>query len=160
MIAGAGSLAAVMAAAAITARLNAQDLARCRAAERFLVEQAGMTAVSSPDTLADWRTRKTVAGCRVTAAALTSRTLAAEAATFYHRLRSAGWTRTPDPRDAPNESSLRFRLGETDCLFSFYSGTTLATREEIQVNNAMVPRPGEARYNLLVVCVPAMDAVP
>ena len=135
-----------------------QEEHRCRAAERFLVEQVGMTAIAGADTINDWRSRKIIPGCRITAAGLTARRLADEAALFYERLRAAGWTRTPDPRDAPNEASLRFRLAGTDCLFNFYSGTTLATEAEIEVNNAVVPGRGQQRYNVLVLCVPAMDA--
>jgi hypothetical protein len=137
-----------------------QEEPRCRAAERFLVERVGMTAIVEADTIDDWRTRKLLPGCRVTAAGVTSRSLGDEAALFYDRLRDAGWTRTPDPRDAPNESSLRFRLAGTDCLFNIYSGTTLATDAEIRVNNAIVPARGQQRYNVLVLCVPAMDAAP
>lgn len=133
---------------------------QCRAAERFLVEQAGLTAVTTADTIDDWRTRKKVPGCRVTAAGLTSRALADVAATFYDRLRAAGWTRTPDPRDAPNEASLRFRRNRTDCLFNFYSGTSVGTLAEIEVNSAVVPGSGQVRYNVLVLCMPAMDAAP
>ena len=137
-----------------------QEEHRCRAAERFLVEQVGMTAIAGADTINDWRSRKIIPGCRITAAGLTARRLADETALFYERLRAAGWTRTPDPRDAPNEASLRFRLAGTDCLFNFYSGTTLATEAEIAVNNAVAPGRGQQRYNVLVLCIPAMDAAP
>ena len=137
-----------------------QAEALCRGAERFLVERVGMTAISGADTIDDWRTGKTVAGCRVTSAGLTSRPSADEAALLYQRLRAAGWTRTPDPRDAPNEASLRFRMGRTDCLFNFYTGGLLATQAEMEVNNAVVPGRGQMRYNVVVLCVPAMDAVP
>jgi hypothetical protein len=119
-----------------------------------------MVAKVEADTIDDWRTRKLVPGCRVTAAGVTPRGPAEEAALLYERLRAAGWTRTPDPRDAPNEASLRFRLGGTDCLFNFYTGTTLATQAEIEVNNAVVPRPGQQRYNVLVLCMPAINAAP
>lgn len=150
----------VFGVAALAPVAKAQEEQRCQAAERFLAEQAGMTAITSADTIDDWRTRKIVAGCRVTAAGLTSRGLGDEATLFYDRLRAAGWTRTPHPRDAPNEASLRFRRDGTDCLFSFYAGTTLGTAAETQVNNAVVPSRGRERYNLLVLCVPAMDAAP
>ena len=99
-------------------------------------------------------------GCRVAAAGLTSRELGEEATLFYERLRAVGWTRTPDPRDAPNEASLRFRLDGTDCLFNFYTGGILGTEDEIEVNSAVVPNPGELRYNFLVLCMPVMDAAP
>ncbi len=140
--------------------VEAQEETRCRAAERFLVERVGMTAIVQADTIADWRTRRTIPGCRVTAAGLTTRALADEAASLYERLRAAGWTRTPDPRDAPNEASLRFRLGRNDCLFNFYAGTMLGTQAEIEVSNALAPRPGEQRFNVLVLCVPAINAAP
>ena len=149
-------LAAMLIGAAVWALpVEPQEEARCGAAERFLVEQAGMSAVTTADTIDDWRTRKKVPGCRVTAAGLTSRALAEEAAAFYDRLRAAGWTRTPDPRDAPNEASLRFRQDRTDCLFNFYTGTLLGTAAEIEVSNAVVPGYGQVRYNVLVLCMPA-----
>ncbi|HXV87243.1 MAG TPA: hypothetical protein VD793_11110 [Gemmatimonadales bacterium] len=138
----------------------AQELERCGPVERFLVEQAGMIARTTPDTLDDWRTRRRLPGCRITAAALTSRAARDEAALFYERLRAAGWSRTPDPRDAPNEASLRFRLGRTDCLFNFYPGGLLGTEAELEVNNAVVPSDGRQRYNVLVLCVAALDAAP
>ena len=138
----------------------AQEEQRCQAAEHFLVEVVGMTAVSSPDTIDDWRTQQMVPGCRVMAAGLTSRDFGDEATLFYERLRAVGWTRTPDPRDSPNEASLRFRQDRTDCLFSFYTGGILGTEDEIEVNTAVVPSPGEQRYNFLVVCMPAMEAAP
>jgi hypothetical protein len=101
-----------------------------------------------------------VPGCRVTAAGLTQLAMNDEAERFYDRLRAAGWTRTPDPRDAPGEASLRFRLGETDCLFNFYEGILLFTEDELEVSTLKVPGPSEARYNVLVMCKPAMEAAP
>lgn len=159
---GRNGFTAVLIGAAVCVSLGveAQHEGQCRTAERFLVEQAGLTAVTTADTIDDWRTRQKVPGCRVTAAGRTSRALAAEAAAFYDRLRAAGWTRTPDPRDAPNEASLRFRRDRTDCLFNFYSGVSLGTAAEIEVNSAVVPGYGQVRYNLLVLCIPAMDAAP
>ena len=77
---------------------------------------------------------------------------------FYEKVRGAGWTRTPDPRDSPNEASLRFRLGETDCLFNVYQGILLGTDSEIEVTNAVETRPGDELYHVLVLCVPAMEA--
>ena len=151
---------AVLINAAVWAPAEAQEEQRCLAAEHFLVEVVGMTAVSRPDTIDDWRSRKIVPGCRVTAAGITSRGLAEEATLFYERLRAVGWTRTPDPRDAPNESSLRFRQDGTDCLFNFYTGGILGTEDEIEVNTAVVPNLGERRYNFLVLCMPEMEAAP
>lgn len=137
------------------------DTALCLNAERFLVAEVGMTTITEPDTLDDWRTRKTVAGCRVTAAGVTTRTFAAEARLFFERLRAVEeWTRTPDPRDAPNEASLRFRRDEVDCLFSFSSGGMIGTEAELRVDSMVVPGPGERRYNFVVFCMPAMEAAP
>jgi hypothetical protein len=130
----------------------------CSLAMSFVVEQVGMFALSEPDTIDDWRTRQKVAGCRITAAGLTTQTLQAEATLFYERLREAGWTRTPDPRDAPNEASLRFRMAEVDCLFNFYSGSLLGTEAEAAVSRERVPGKGQQRFNFLVMCMPAMEA--
>ena len=138
---------------------SAQEAARCGPAERLLV-RLGLVAVAEADTIDDWRSGKVVAGCRVTAAGVTTRSLRAEAEAFYQRVRDAGWTRTPDPRDAPNESSLRFRLDDTDCLFNLYEGILLGTAAEVEVSTRAAARAGEERYNLLVQCIPAMDARP
>ncbi len=110
------------------------------------------------DTLDDWRTGMRLAACRLTAAGTRTRPLAVVARVFYERLRQAGWTRTPNPADAPNESSLRFRLGETDCLFNVYAGILLGTPSEIEVTSAVVREGGEEIYHVLVQCVPAMAA--
>lgn len=147
-------------AAASEVQGQSQDEERCVPVERFLVGDLGMRAEIDPDTIDDWRTQRHLPGCRVTAAGVTQLDMEAEAGRFYERLQAAGWTRTPDPRDAPAESSLRFRTGETDCLFNFYEGLLLFTEAELEVSTAMVPGPGEARYNVLVMCKPAMDAVP
>ena len=55
------------------------------------------------------------------------------------RLRAAGWTRTPDPMDAPNEASLRFRRDGADCLFNVYEVPRLYTEAEFRVNEAVTP---------------------
>ena len=148
------------AAAASEAHAQSQDEERCIPVEQFLVGDLGMRAEIDPDTIDDWRTQRHLPGCRVTAAGVTQLSMEAEAARFYERLQAAGWSRTPDPRDAPAESSLRFRTGETDCLFNFYEGLLLFTEAELEVSTAMAPRPGEARYNVFVMCKPAMDAAP
>lgn len=63
--------------------------------------------------------------------------------------------------DAPNESSLRFRMNQTDCLFNIYEGgILLGTDAEFEVQGKVVARPGETRYGVLVQCMPAMDAAP
>lgn len=136
----------------------AQEEHHCREAHRFLIEEAGMTAVTEADTIDDWRSRAMVPGCRVTASGVTTRTAAAEARSFYEAVRATGWTRTPDPMDAPNEASLRFRKDGSDCLFNFYSGGLLGTEAEATVENAVVPEPGEQRYNFLVLCMAAREA--
>lgn len=111
-----------------------------------------MVAVTEPDTLDDWRTHEHVAGCRITAAGVTRRRAPEEARDFYDRLRDAGWVRTPDPRDAPSEASLRFRKDGSDCLFNFYTGGILGTEAESVVDDATVPGPGVRRVNFLVLC--------
>ena len=110
------------------------------------------------DTLDDWRTGKRLEVCQVTAAGVRLTTIQTAARVFYERVREAGWTRTPDPRDAPNEASLRFRLGETDCLFNVYQGILLGTDSEIAVTSALETQPGEDVYHVLVQCMPAMEA--
>ena len=142
------------------AEAAAQEEARCAPAERFLTQEFAMVTRVDPDTLDDWRTRKRLPACRITSAGARSTTIAAAARVFYERVRAAGWTRTPDPRDAPNESSLRFRMEETDCLFNVYQGPLLGTESEIEVTSAVDLRRGDALYHVLVLCTPAMDAVP
>ncbi len=62
------------------------------------------------------------------------------------------------PRDAPNEASLRFRRDGSDCLFNFYTGGLLGTEAEFAVDEERIPGAGESRYNVLVQCMPAMEA--
>lgn len=133
----------------------------CLEAERFVREVMDMTALSEPDTIDDWRTRKMVPGCRVTAAG-GSRLPASEIVQgFYAQLEIEGWTRTPDPRDAPAEASLRYRRSGADCLFNFYdNSTTLATEAELVVSDAVPLGPGEELFNFLVMCTPAAPAAP
>jgi len=135
-----------------------EDTERCIPAERFVIEDRGMLAQIDPDTIDDWRTQQMVPGCRVTAAGRTELSLGAEAENFYRRLQAAGWTRTPNPQDAPGEASLRYRWEETDCLFNFYEGPLLFTSAELELSTAMAPAAGEVRYNMLVLCTPAMEA--
>lgn len=144
----------------LTVSAPAADSAHCASALRFAREAQGMTAEVTLDTLDDWRTRQRLSGCRITAAGVTTRGIAEEAARFFERLRAAGWTRTPDPFDAPNEASLRFRKEGSDCLFNLYDGARLFTDEEFRVNDAVTPRAGEARYQLLVQCATALPAAP
>ena len=133
----------------------------CAEAERFVREVVGMSAVTEPDTIDDWRTKAMVPGCRVTAAGATRRTDAVEAKDFYDRVVDAGWARTPDPRDAPNEASLRFRRAGADCLFNFYtSNMSLGTDAEMMVSDAVPLRSGERLFTFLVMCTPAAPAAP
>ena len=134
------------------------DTSDCAAAARFLRTERKMSAVVEPDTIDDWRTGRKQAGCRVTAAGTTTLTVRAEAVRFYELLRGAGWSRTPDPRDAPNEASMRFRQGKSDCLFNVNAQALLMTDAEFTVTDAVVPKPGEVRYHMFVMCMPAMAA--
>jgi hypothetical protein len=137
------------------------DSARCVAAERFLREAQRMTTTVDSDTVDDWRTGKRLEGCRVTAAGSSDVEIGQEAARLYVRVRASGWVRTPDPRDAPNESSLRFRRDDTDCLFSLYQGALLNTESEGKVIASHEALPGEStRYQVLVQCIPALPAAP
>ena len=137
---------------------SAQNLERCEPAERYVIDRLGMVAETGPDTLDDWRTDQVLYGCRVTAAGATSLELRDVAEGFYAGLFAEGWQRTPDPQDAPAESSLRFRRGETDCLFSLYDNIVIGTPTELRVSNALVIAPGEKRYNLLAQCFRAMES--
>lgn len=133
----------------------------CVEAERFLRDTVGMVAVTEPDTIDDWRTRAMVPGCRVTAAGASSLSSSRIVEDVYTRVEDAGWTRSPDPRDAPNEASLRYRKSGADCLFNFYdSSTTLGTEAELVVSEAVPIERGETLYNFLVLCTPAAAAAP
>jgi len=136
------------------------DTARCQEAARFLRTEPRRIAIIERDTIDDWRTGRRLAGCRVTAAGITRGGLAGEAARFFERLRAAGWTRTPEPRDSPNEASLRFRQGGTDCVFSVYGDARLGTDAEFLVNDSVTAGAGELRYQVLVLCIPALPAPP
>ena len=133
----------------------------CLEAERFVRDVIGMTAIAEPDTIDDWRTKKMVPGCRVTAAGATSQSSASVARGFYEILPESGWSRTPDPRDAPNEASLRFRRDGADCLFNFYDASmVLNTDAEMSVSDAVFLQAGERLFNFLVLCTPAAPAAP
>lgn len=153
------AVTAILVAVSPTALSGQVEL--CQEAERFVRDVAGMVAVTDPDTIDDWRTRALVPGCRVTAAGATSRSETEEARRFFERLRDAGWGRTPDPRDAPNEAALRFRREGADCLFNFYtSSVALNTEAELVVSDAVPRRPGDTLYFFLVLCTPAAPAAP
>jgi hypothetical protein len=139
----------------------AAQLALCEDAERFLRDIVGMVALSEPDTIDDWRTRAMVPGCRVTAAGTRARPAAEEAQRFFERLPEAGWIRTPDPRDAPNEASLRFRRGDADCLFNYYDASmSLGTEAELTVLDGVSRRADVELFNFLVLCTPIAPAAP
>lgn len=140
------------------ASANGQERDRCDPADRYLTETLGMITRVDPDTLDDWRTHQRLPACRITAAGVRRSSLRVAARMFYDELRAAGWTRTPNPRDSPNESSLRMRHGQVDCLFNVYQGILLGTEAEIAVTNAVAKQPGEEFYNVLVICVPALPA--
>ena len=135
----------------------------CAEADRFLRGDRQLTTVVEADTLNDWRTKQTLIGCRITAAGGSTRGLQAEAVFFYERLRAiGGWARTPDPRDAPNEGSLRFRTGSgaraADCLFNVYGEAMLMTEAELRVDEQRPLQAAETRYHVYVMCLPAPPA--
>lgn len=136
------------------------DTSHCVAAAQFLRNTVHMQALVDRDTLDDWRTGKKTAGCRVTAAGATEIGVNKEAVRFYERVRAAGWVRTPDPIDMPNEGALRFRWERSDCLFHVNRDPLLNTMAEARVNNALKLGPGETSYQIFVVCVPAALAKP
>jgi hypothetical protein len=136
----------------------APDLGRCQYAERYLTEQFGMITETGPDTLDDWRTDRLLPACRVTAAGSTSLEMRDVAEGLYAGLFATGWTRSPDPQDAPNESSFRLRQADTECLFSFYSNIVIGTPAEIRVSTALIISPGEKRFNVLAQCTPPMES--
>ncbi len=130
----------------------------CVEAHRFMIQDRRMAAEVERDTVDDWRTGRKPVGCRVTGAGVTTEGVAGAARRFYERLRAAGWTRTPDPRDAPNEASLRYRKDGVDCLFNVYRDGTLLTDAELRVSEARIPGPGEERYGAFAMCIPAAPA--
>jgi len=155
----AGVLAIV--ALAVCPRPSVAQVDLCLDAERFVRDVIGMVAVAELDTIDDWRTKAMVPGCRVTAAGGTSQSSSSVVRAFYEILPESGWVRTPDPRDAPNEASLRFRQNGADCLFNFYDASmALNTDAEMMVSDAVFLQPGERLYNFLVMCTPAAPAAP
>lgn len=136
---------------------SAQDLSRCDDARAFVVAH-GMAAEVERDTLDEWRTKKRQAVCRITAAGVTSALVRDAAIQFYESVRANGWTRSPEPMDAPNEASFRFRKRGNDCLFNFYQDAVLFTDAELRVGDLRVPKQGETRYGVLVQCMAAMPA--
>ncbi|MBL0938359.1 MAG: hypothetical protein IBJ03_05675 [Gemmatimonadaceae bacterium] len=132
----------------------------CVDADAFLRGDRQMKTVVEHDTVDDWRTRKKQVGCKVTAAGGTTRGVQPEAVFFYERVRATGWVRTPDPRDAPNEGSLRFRKGDADCLFNVYGPPMLMTDAEDTAGDQRVLKPGEVRYHVYAMCMKALPAAP
>lgn len=131
----------------------------CVEAERFVRDAMGMQALAEPDTIDDWRTQARVAGCRVTAAGAAAGTSREVARGFFQALEASEWTRTPDPRDAPNEASLRYRRLGADCLFSYYDRmSALGTEAEFTVSDAVELAPGQQLFHVLILCVPAAPA--
>lgn len=131
----------------------------CEGALGVLRDSVGMVAVAGPDTIDDWRTGRRVAGCSVTAAGATTRADSVEARVLFERIRASGWERTPDPRDSPNEASLRFRRNGADCLFSYYTlRSALGTEAERTVSMAVDRQPGDRLFNVYVMCTPATPA--
>lgn len=136
------------------------DSTLCTAAAQFLRGEQRMVAEIGPDTIDDWRTRRRLAGCRVTAAGGSDVGVQREAVRLYERLRAAQWVRTPEPFDAPNEASLRFRWQQADCLFNVNAEAMLNTDAEARVNESLVIAPGAVRYQVFVFCLPALPAAP
>lgn len=140
---------------------SAQNLDLCLEAERFVRDVMGMVSLAEPDTIDDWRTKAMVPGCRVTAAGASTRPSSEVARGFYEVLAESGWVRSPDPRDAPAEASLRYRRHGADCLFNFYDqSTSLNTEAELDVTDAVFIGRGERLFNFLVLCTPAAPAAP
>ncbi|WP_309671261.1 hypothetical protein [Gemmatimonas sp.] len=136
------------------------DTAPCAVAARFLRDERHMIAEVEVDTIDDWRTRKKVPGCRITAAGGTEIGVGREAVRFYELLRAAKWVRTPEPRDSPNEGSLRFRWEQADCLFNINAEALLGTDAEQRVNDTLQVPAGQTRYQIFVMCMPAMPPAP
>ena len=154
-------VAAFLACIVSSPEVRAQQVERCEALNSFLIETMEMASEISPDTVDDWRTHELLPGCRVTAAGSALREVPGEEnEVFYLSLLAAGWTRTPDPHDRPNEAAIRLRFEGTDCFFTPYQGIRLGTEAEMRVNTAFKTRPGEDRYNFLAQCVEALPAAP
>jgi hypothetical protein len=132
--------------------------ARCDGAVAFLRDVQRMEVEVTLDSLNDWRTRRRLPSCHVTAAGGTTGTVQSEATAFYERLPAAGWTRTPEPRDSPREASLRFRKDGADCLFNINREALLFTDAETAVLERLKLAPGAVSYHVFVMCVEALPA--
>lgn len=147
-------------ATAALPRSAAAQLELCAEAERF-VREVGMQALTEPDTIDDWRTGRVTPGCRVTSAGASPEETRTVARGFFRALEASEWQRTPDPRDSPNEGSLRYRRFGADCLFSYYDLTSsLGTEAEFAVSEAVEMEAGDRLYHILVQCVPVAPAEP
>lgn len=144
-----------------TAQVSPGDLKRCEPLHQVITDVLQMKAEISPDSMDDWRTKLHLPGCRVTAVGSTIvKVPGEENQLFYGALMGAGWTRTPDPRDRPNEAAIRLRYEGADCFFTPYVGIRLFTEAEFRVNKAYDTPPGETRFSYLGVCIEALPAAP
>jgi hypothetical protein len=142
-----------------TAVVGPEVLNRCAPLERVMRDDLAMIAETSPDSMDDWRTKMRLPACRVTAAgSAVTGAPGEENNIFYEALRIAGWSRTPDPNDRPQDAALRLRYEGADCFFTPYVGIRLFTEAEFRVNNTYKGEPNETRYNYLAVCVEALPA--
>ena len=155
-----GPTAGLLLALAALPGSAAAQVELCAEAERY-VREVGMQALTEPDTIDDWRTGMITPGCRVTAAGASSEATQTVARGFFRALEASEWQRTPDPRDSPNEASLRYRRFGADCLFNYYDRTlSLGTEAEFTVMEAVPLGRGEELFHILVRCVPVAPAAP
>lgn len=136
----------------LAAATPAADTTHCTQAAAFLRDEQRMAAIVEPDTMNDWRSQQRVAGCRITASGATTIGVRDEAIRLYDRLRAAKWVRTPDPRDAPSEASMRFRWRQSDCLFNVSRDAMLFTDAEQRAAEAVPIKTDESRYAVFVQC--------
>jgi hypothetical protein len=136
------------------------DTVFCAGAAAFLRDTQRMEAVVEPDSINDWRSQRRVGGCRITAAGGTTLSHKEEVTRLYERLRAEGWTRTPDPRDAPNEGSLRYRRDGADCLFNYNVEAMLFTDAETLVLERLRLASREVRYHVFVLCLAVQSPSP
>jgi hypothetical protein len=155
--AGPASTSATSAHASVAA---SSDTTYCVGAAAFLRGTQRMEAVVEPDSINDWRSQRRVGGCRITAAGGTTLSHKEAVTQLYERLRAEGWTRTPDPRDAPNEGSLRYRRDGADCLFNYNVEAMLFTDAETLVLERLRLAPREVRYHVFVLCLAVQSPSP
>ncbi len=148
------------AASADASAAVSSDTTYCAGAAAFLRGAQHMEAVVEPDSINDWRSQRRVGGCRITAAGGTTLSHKEAVTQLYERLRAEGWTRTPDPRDAPNEGSLRYRRDGADCLFNYNVEAMLFTDAETLVLERLRLAPREVRYHVFVLCLAVQSPSP